>query len=450
MSNASDFVIENGVLKKYIGAGGDVVIPDGVTAIGDAAFAACSSVTAVTIPDSVTSIGERAFVGCRSLMRIKIPAGIEKIEKDAFMTGSHMRWPIQGSIVIPKAYYSSGELRIDILNLSALPSWTRLLAVLCLLDDGAQKTDPRYEGYIKFIKANAAKMMWEAMIYPELLALMCQEKLIGAKDIEKFVDTAGKIGDPALIAMLLDYQVNKLTEKQKEAVVKRKEKQEDILFDRAAARMDKEGISGLNFAVAGKLETFDSSKELKVFIEENGGKLMSSVSLKIDFLIMNEDTLRNEKEKRAKELGIEIITEHQFNLKAGRHFRIKPNGELTEYVGPGGDVMIPDTVTVIGVEAFAGCETLKTVTIPNSVTSIGGCAFENCRNLEMVTISDSVTRIKIAAFGSCRKLRVVKIGGSNIEIQFPFHRSPRVTIHAPAGSSAEDYAKEHNIPFVAE
>jgi hypothetical protein len=68
----------------------------------------------------------------------------------------------------------------------------------------------------------------------------------------------------------------------------------------------------------------------------------------------------------------------------------------------------------------------------------------------MVTISDSVTRIKIAAFGSCRKLRVVKMGGSNIEIQLPFHRSPRVTIHAPAGSSAEDYAKEHNIPFVAE
>ena len=171
MRNASDFVIENGVLKKYIGAGGDVVIPDGVTAIGDAAFAACSSVTAVTIPDSVTSIGKRAFVRCWSLMRIKIPDGVEKMDMSALQTGSHMRWPIRGSIVIPKAYYFSGELRIDILNLSALPSWTRLLAVLCLLDDGAQKTDPRYEGYIKFIKANAAKMMWEAMIYPELLGI---------------------------------------------------------------------------------------------------------------------------------------------------------------------------------------------------------------------------------------------------------------------------------------
>ena len=31
MSNTSDFIIENGVLQKYVGSDGDVVIPDGVT-----------------------------------------------------------------------------------------------------------------------------------------------------------------------------------------------------------------------------------------------------------------------------------------------------------------------------------------------------------------------------------------------------------------------------------
>ena len=38
MSNINDFVIENGVLEKYTGPGGDVVIPEGVTSIGDSAF----------------------------------------------------------------------------------------------------------------------------------------------------------------------------------------------------------------------------------------------------------------------------------------------------------------------------------------------------------------------------------------------------------------------------
>ena len=38
MSNASDFIIENGVLKKYVGPGGDVVIPEGVSSVGKKAF----------------------------------------------------------------------------------------------------------------------------------------------------------------------------------------------------------------------------------------------------------------------------------------------------------------------------------------------------------------------------------------------------------------------------
>ena len=64
-SNASDpedFEIdEDGVLVKYVGAGGDVVIPDGVTSIGEGAFYKCSSLTSVMIPRSVTRIGEYAF-----------------------------------------------------------------------------------------------------------------------------------------------------------------------------------------------------------------------------------------------------------------------------------------------------------------------------------------------------------------------------------------------------
>ena len=38
MSNASDFIIKNGVLTEYVGPGGDVTVPEGVTAIKDDAF----------------------------------------------------------------------------------------------------------------------------------------------------------------------------------------------------------------------------------------------------------------------------------------------------------------------------------------------------------------------------------------------------------------------------
>ena len=49
---------------------GDLVIPDGVTSIGDYAFNGCSSLTSVEIPDGVTSIGWSAFSGCNSLTSV--------------------------------------------------------------------------------------------------------------------------------------------------------------------------------------------------------------------------------------------------------------------------------------------------------------------------------------------------------------------------------------------
>ena len=45
VENKQDFVIENGVLEKYKGPGGDVTIPEGVTEIGSSAFDGCKKLT---------------------------------------------------------------------------------------------------------------------------------------------------------------------------------------------------------------------------------------------------------------------------------------------------------------------------------------------------------------------------------------------------------------------
>ncbi len=74
MENKQDFVIENGVLQKYNGPGGDVTIPAGVKEIGESAFEDCTGLTSVTIPESVTEIGYNVFTNCRRLV-IHAPAG---------------------------------------------------------------------------------------------------------------------------------------------------------------------------------------------------------------------------------------------------------------------------------------------------------------------------------------------------------------------------------------
>lgn len=83
---------------------------------------------------------------------------------------------------------------------------------------------------------------------------------------------------------------------------------------------------------------------------------------------------------------------------------------LTAYLGTDTYVSIPDTVTEIGEEAFAGNETLTGVIIPDSVTVISYNAFQDCTALTGVTISDSVEKVGPGAFEGCTALATVEIG----------------------------------------
>ena len=127
MSNPNDFVIENGVLKKYQGPGGDVVVPEGVTSIGESAFEdcikltsvtlpkgltsiggwafyRCSSLTGITLSEGVASIGDSAFKGCDSLTDITLPEGMTRIGNNSFSWSINLR-----RVVLPKSLMSIGE-----------------------------------------------------------------------------------------------------------------------------------------------------------------------------------------------------------------------------------------------------------------------------------------------------------------------------------------------------
>lgn len=80
MSSTNDFVIKNGVLKKYHGPGGDVVVPEGVTIIGKYAFSDVNSIKTITISETVTEINEGAFADCDHLTDLILPKNLKSFD----------------------------------------------------------------------------------------------------------------------------------------------------------------------------------------------------------------------------------------------------------------------------------------------------------------------------------------------------------------------------------
>ena len=107
-------------------------------------------------------------------------------------------------------------------------------------------------------------------------------------------------------------------------------------------------------------------------------------------------------------------------------------------------VVIPDSVTSIGCEAFLGCTSLSSIEIPSSVTRIDNGGFAGLENLSSIEIPSSVTSIGDLAFWGCTSLRSVEIQNGVTSIgEGVFEECTSlssITIHKNKGNfSYEDY-----------
>ncbi len=237
MFHPQDLVIENGVLQKYTGPGGtvvlpnglreigndafsgrrdleaDVVIPEGVEKIGESAFYDCIKLRSVTLPESLCTIEMLAFLECRGLLEITIPQNVGKIGCWAFLRCAGLqKITLSGTQTGPDVKSQDPFEDVDApivapnMPLGDLPTFWKPRAVWGFALEQHCYSGERQGEYLKYIKSQRKRLYPLALRRQELLLLMCGEGVIPPKDVQALLAEADRQGNAAAKEMILAHQ----------------------------------------------------------------------------------------------------------------------------------------------------------------------------------------------------------------------------------------------------
>lgn len=395
MSNPSDFVIENGVLNRYKGAGGDVAVPEGVSKIGDTAFYGCTGLQSIMIPEGITEIETCGFCNCSGLKTVSLPSTLTKLGSSAFSGCSSL-----SSIVLPeacseigyKAFYECSSLKEIIVKGTITKvgedAFTGCRSLTNVLLDPALITeiDSKIKAALSWI--NAPDVLRDATHKEETLKYAFSKK-------KRFLQT---IFDNDMVLALHTFAENgKITKKNVD---------EEFLNPAlnahathcAAFLMDWKASNTTAKDAAKKIER-DFTKD--PFNATDMKKLWSTQKL-------DDGTLEITSYK-GNEMAI-VIPNRIGNTPISRigDYALSP-----EKVGRSklqcepllkiSSIEISEGITKIGRGSFQGCKGLVAVTLPDSLKHIDYLSFANCVNLSQINLSDH-QEIYGGAFSACRSL----------------------------------------------
>ena len=450
-----------------------IVIEEGVTSIGNSAFAYCRGLISITIPDSVTSIGEWAFDGCTSLPSITISSSVTSIEFGTFKDCSSLtsitipdgvtsigayafsKCSSLTSITIPdsvtsiKAYaafngctslktisLSCGSIlkRSDFSDQANLVSYTSHIltktaakGVTCT--ENGNKEYWTCEHCKKYFLSNDTNPETAKAVEQSEFIIPASHKLtkVEAKDA-----TCSESGNKEYWTCehcgkyFLSDDTNPETAKAVELsetitpALKHKN-----ATTRGASKPDgtKPGYSGDRYCpdcdkVVEKGYTYWIEDNLTWKLYEDGTLNISGTGAMKNYgysnnrspVFWNTDVTSIVIEEGVTSIGNNAFYDCTSLTSVTIPGNVESIGESAFYYCDNlTDVTLQDGVKSIGDAAFIWCNNLTNIVLPNSVTSIGYYAFKDCTSLTSITIPDSVTSIGNDAFYNCSSLKTISL-----------------------------------------
>ena len=464
-----NFVIENGVLKKYNGWQTFVEIPDTVTAIGDEAFKNNTSMVSVSIPDSVKSIGDSAFYGCTSLLGVVIPDSVEKVGRCAFQKCSKLA----------SAYLPVNE-KFTVINTCTFYECVSLKEII--VPDNIVKIEDNTFWSCSKLKNVKLSLNLEYLGRYTFSHCDSLESIKIPKSLEKcglYHDNNKAVGPFSYCEKLKTIEFEEGTTEIAEALLAGCTQLEKLTIPDTVTVIEYKGVA--NCSSLTNINIPDSVTEIggsafedctaikKIILMDNIGLMGSSAFS--DCINLTEIHMSNKQKVIQKSTfsGCKKLTTINFpsTLTTIGDSAFSGCESLPEAILPSGvekiesnafknckflkKAVVPDTVSSIGSSAFYGCEALTDITLGSKLKKIDSQTFYGCAALPSIVLPYNVTTIGDSAFVNCTKLTQITVPRNTTSIASnAFSYPKKMTMYGPSSCYAQTYANGKGIKYVAQ
>ena len=443
-----------------------VVLPDGLTSIGNSAFDDCFNLSGVTIPDGVTHIGDNAFSDC-GIINIIIPGSVKTIGSSAFSGCQNLESVIISDGV--KSIASGAFLKSENLKSVKLPDSITTIAEELFYGCRSLTSIT--------IPDSVTSIGDHAFIYCGLTSITIPGSVtsIGGNAFS-WCDSLTNITIPNSVTMIDDYAFHYCSSLETIKVDSSNPAYSSdecgVLFNKNKTLLIQypEGNTKTSYTIPGSVLTIDSAAFYGCDSLENiiipdsvtsifdsafvGCNSLTSITIPDSVKMIGDHALQCTSLVNIK---VDSSNPAYSSDEHGVLFN-KEKTKLIQY--PLGNKKesyeIPDSVISIGDNAFSGCNNIARVTIPDSVTSIGDFSFSFCGKLTGIVIPKSVTSIGRLSFFLNDSIEYVHFpSNNNISINDNLNSASGVDstngkmyICAETEDfTAKNYAEKHGVAF---